>query len=61
LRYTKTPMGDEETYNILVFLCVVCDLGDCDSACDILVVLGFAWLVSRDFTDLGIGTHLNTQ
>jgi len=35
-------MGDEETYNILVFFGIMRDFGDCDGAGDILVVLGFA-------------------
>jgi hypothetical protein len=35
-------MGDEETYNILVFFSIVGYLGNCDCAGDFLVVLGFA-------------------
>jgi len=35
-------MGDEETYNILVFFCVVSYLRNCDRAADFFVILGFA-------------------
>jgi hypothetical protein len=35
-------MGDEETYNILVFFSIMRNLRDCDSAGDILAVLIFA-------------------
>lgn len=38
----EAPMGDEETYNILVFFGVMSDLGDGDGSADILSILGFA-------------------
>lgn len=36
----KAPLGDEETYNILVFFSVMSNLRNCDCAADILFILG---------------------
>jgi hypothetical protein len=55
------PMGDEETYNILVFFGVMSNLRDCDGAGDIFFILGFAWLVSRILKDGGSEAYQSTQ
>jgi len=39
----KAPMGDEETYNILVFCRVMSHFRDCDSTTDIFIIFGFTW------------------
>jgi hypothetical protein len=61
LGYVMAPMGDEETYNILVFFGVMSNLRDCDGAGDIFFILGFAWLVSRILKDGGSEAYQSTQ
>jgi hypothetical protein len=61
LGYVMAPMGDEETYNILVFFSVMSNLRDRDGASDIFIILGFTWLVSRILKDRGSETYQSTQ